>query len=136
MAITAYNLALEERKRDRVPLQWAETQNNLGNALRALGDRETGTGSLAMAVAAYRAALEELTHDRTPLQRATTQNNLGGALAAIGERETGTARLDEAVATWDACLIVLKYAWPREWVEQLQLRRDQTQVEIARRNTE
>ena len=37
------------------------TQNNLGNALVALGERETGTARLEEAVAAYRAALEELT---------------------------------------------------------------------------
>jgi len=132
-AVTAYELALEERKRETMPLQWAMTQNNLGNALRALGEHGSSIASLAEAAASYRAALEELTRDRAPLQWATTQNNLGGALKAIGERETGTARLTEAVAAWDACLVVLKDAWPREWVQQVQLRRDETQVEIVRR---
>ena len=32
-AVAAYRLALEEWTRDRVPLDWAMTQNNLGNAL-------------------------------------------------------------------------------------------------------
>jgi hypothetical protein len=35
--------ALEERTRERVPLDWAMTQNNLGLALQALGERESGT---------------------------------------------------------------------------------------------
>ena len=35
------------------------TQNNLGNALWTLGERESGTARLEEAVAAYRAALEE-----------------------------------------------------------------------------
>ena len=42
-----------------MPLDWATTQNNLGNALRTLGEREAGTARLEEAVAAYRAALEE-----------------------------------------------------------------------------
>jgi hypothetical protein len=49
--------ALEERTRERVPLDWAMTQNNLGNALLTLGERESGTGKLMEAVAAYREAL-------------------------------------------------------------------------------
>jgi hypothetical protein len=36
-----------EYTRERVPLQWARTQNNLGNALRGLGERESGTRDLA-----------------------------------------------------------------------------------------
>src|SRR5207302_11170680 len=66
----------EERTRDRVPLDWAMTQNNLGTALSRLGERENGTVRLEQAVAAYQTALEETTRDRVPLQWATTQNNL------------------------------------------------------------
>ena len=35
-AVTAYRAALEEQTRERVPLDWAMTQNNLGNALERL----------------------------------------------------------------------------------------------------
>ena len=54
----AYRAALEETTRDRNPLQWAMMQNNLGNALRTLGERESGTARLKEAVAADLAALE------------------------------------------------------------------------------
>jgi hypothetical protein len=47
--------------RERVPLQWAGTQMNLGTALQTLGERESGTARLEEAVAAYRSALEERT---------------------------------------------------------------------------
>ena len=80
------------------------TQNNLGNALATLGERESGTARLEEAVAAYRAALEERTRERVPLDWAMTQNNLGNALRALGERESGTARLEEAVAAYRAAL--------------------------------
>ena len=38
-AIAAYSAALEEFTRERVPLDWATTQNNLGTALATLGAR-------------------------------------------------------------------------------------------------
>ena len=71
-AVAAYSAALEEWTREREPLLWATTQNNLGNALTKLGERESGTGHLTEAVAACRAALEEQTRDRVPLDWAAT----------------------------------------------------------------
>jgi hypothetical protein len=103
-AVAAYRAALEEWTRERVPLQWAMTQNNLGAALWTLGERESGTARLEEAVAAFRAALEERTRERVPLDWAMTQNNLGSALARLGERECGTARLEEAVGAYRAAL--------------------------------
>jgi hypothetical protein len=38
-AVDAYRDALEERTRERVPLDWAMTQNNLGNAQALLNER-------------------------------------------------------------------------------------------------
>ena len=103
-AVAAYRAALEEWTRDRAPLDWAMTQNSLGNALSTLGARESGTARLEEAVAAYRAALAERTRDRAPLDWARTQNNLGTALQTLGERESGTARLEEAIAVYRAAL--------------------------------
>ena len=42
----AYREALKERTRERVPLDWALTQMNLGTALVRLGERESGTDKL------------------------------------------------------------------------------------------
>ena len=57
--IAAFRAALTEWTRERVPLDWAMTQNNLGIALQSLGERESGTARLEEAVAAFRAALKE-----------------------------------------------------------------------------
>ena len=103
-AVLAYHAALEERSRERAPLDWAMTLTNLGLALSTLGERESGTARLEEAIAAYRAALEEHRRERVPLQWATTQNNLGGALFKLGERESGTPRLEEAVLAFRAVL--------------------------------
>jgi hypothetical protein len=48
-----------EYTRERVPLQLAQTENNLSAALVALGQRETRTARLDEAVAAFRIALME-----------------------------------------------------------------------------
>src|SRR3984893_14908864 len=103
-AIPLYRRALELLPRERVPLDWATIQNNLGSALATLGERESGTARLEDAVAAYRAALEERTRERVPLDWAMTQTNLGTALRALGQRETGTARLEEAVSAFRSAL--------------------------------
>ena len=71
--MTAYTEALKEVTRERVPLGWAMTQNNLGNALTTLGERESGTERLEQAVAAFTEALKEYTRERVPLGWAATQ---------------------------------------------------------------
>jgi tetratricopeptide (TPR) repeat protein len=115
-AIAAYRAALEERTRERVPVDWATTQNNLGGALSALAEREGDTARWEDAVAVFRAVLEEQTRERVPLDWALTQNNLGGALSALSEREIGTARLEEAVAAYRAALEELtREREPLQW---------------------
>ncbi|ATB36819.1 hypothetical protein CYFUS_002234 [Cystobacter fuscus] len=117
-AVAAYRTALGERTRQRVPLDWAATQNDLGAALTVLGEREAGTARLEEAVAAYRAALEERTRQRVPLDWAATQHNLGNALLRLGDREAGTARLEEAVAAYRAALEEgTRQRVPLDWAE-------------------
>ncbi len=103
-AIRLFRQVLHQLNREADPLDWATTQNNLGNALTSLGERESGTARLEEAVAAYREALQEYTRERVPLDWAMTQNNLGNALTSLAERENGTARLEEAVAGYRSAL--------------------------------
>ncbi len=103
-AIERYKRLVEMMTSERVPLDWARTQMNLGNALATLGERESGTVKLEEAVVAYRAALKDMTRARVPLDWAITQNNLGNALLELGERESGTARLEEAVEAYREAL--------------------------------
>jgi len=93
------------------------TQNNLGNALCILGERESGTKRLEEAVAAFREALKEYTRERVPLHWAMTQNNLGNALMDLGERESGTKRLEEAVKAYKAALEVVEPAQATYYVK-------------------
>jgi tetratricopeptide (TPR) repeat protein len=103
-AIALFQETRKERSRERVPLDWAATQKNLGRALLRLGAREPGTLRLEAAVAAYPEALKEYTRERVPLDWADTQNDLGIALLDLGEREPGTARLEAAIAIFQEAL--------------------------------
>jgi tetratricopeptide (TPR) repeat protein len=114
-AVLAFREALKQRTRERVPLDWAATQNNLGIALSTLGERESGTARLDDAVVAFREALKELTRERVRLAWATIQNNLGLALARLGERESDTARLDDAVLAFREALKERTRERPLEW---------------------
>ncbi len=97
-AVTAYRAALGERTRERVPLDWAMTQNNLDAALKTLGQRDSGTARLEEAVTAYRAALEERTRERVPLDWAFTQGNLGNVEIAFFDKTNDSTHLETAEA--------------------------------------
>ena len=68
-----------------MPLDWAATQNNLGNALRSLGERENSTERLEQAVDAYHAALDVLANEGLPRDRAVVQNNLARTFKRLRE---------------------------------------------------
>ena len=101
-AVDAYQQALEVWTRARAPLDWASAQNNLGNALSSLGERESGTDRLKQAVDAYQQALEERTRERVPLEWVRTRNNLGNALLNLGQRDSGTKHLEQALVHFQA----------------------------------
>jgi hypothetical protein len=67
--VAAFREALQERTRERVPLDWADIQNNLGLALLSLAEREKGRARLKEGLAALREALKERTRDRVPPPR-------------------------------------------------------------------
>lgn len=86
MANRGLSEALKERMRERVLLQWAGTQMNLGNALQRLGERESGTAKLEEAVLAYREALKEWTPEVAPHWHDIAQRNLASCLAVLEQR--------------------------------------------------
>ena len=84
--MAAYRAALEERTRDRVALQRATTQNNLGNALSRLGERESGTTRMEDAVAAYQDALGIFEAADAAHYASGTKGNLERVNALLAER--------------------------------------------------
>jgi hypothetical protein len=64
--VAAYRAALEERTRERVPIDWATTLHNLATAYESLGGRESTLESLERAVGAYYGSLEVFSDESTP----------------------------------------------------------------------
>ncbi len=121
-AIKAFEAALQVYTQADMPADVAATQNNLGIALRILGDRqggEAGARALEQAVEAFEAALEVYTHADMPKDWAATQNNLGTALRSLGDRqggEAGARALGQAVEAFEAALEVYEQAdMPTQW---------------------
>ena len=82
-----YSEALKKWTREIGPLQWAMTQNNLGNALLNLGKRESGTEMLTKVAAANCEALTVFDKARSPYYWQGTQGNLDKAQALIAARK-------------------------------------------------
>lgn len=137
-AIDLQRQQLDRRPRHLFPLEWAKTQNNLGNALLCLGEGESGMERLEEAAVAFRAALQKITRDSSPLDWAEIQNNLGLALWRLGERESGTGRLAEAVVALQSALEVYQEAGSPYYVEvvtpNLQNARDALKARQEQRN--
>jgi exonuclease VII small subunit len=103
-AVDAYRAALEERTRERVPLDWAMTQNNLG---AALGPSASGRAARRAwrrrsppTARRWRNGPASACRSTGPRPRTTWASRS----RALGERESGTERLEEAVAAYRAAL--------------------------------
>jgi hypothetical protein len=99
--------------REALPLQWAQTQGNLGNAYRnrIRGDR---ADNLEKAIGANEAALTVLTREALPRAWADTQNNL--ALTYVDRiRGDRADNLEKASGAYEAALTVpTREALPRD----------------------
>jgi hypothetical protein len=93
-AADAYRCALTDCPRERLPLQWAALQHQLGTALAAIGERE----ALREAASAYRCALTERRREIVPADWRETQKRLESVLWKIADAEKDAAEpLEEAV---------------------------------------
>jgi hypothetical protein len=93
---------------NRVPLDWAQTQNNLGLALARLGERVAGAAHLTQAGAAYQAALEEWKRDRLPVDWAITTGNQGIALMSLAQRLGDANRAPLAVQQLEIASVTMR----------------------------
>jgi hypothetical protein len=117
-----------------VPLAWAQTQTNLGNALQSLGERESGTVRLQEAVEAYRAALEERTRARVPLDWAYSQQELAHALELLAERRRDAALLSEALVCIRGAAEVYRNNGVTFWLSITETSADRMQAKLVAMN--
>ena len=84
-AVTAYRNALMERTQDRVPLDWADTEYNLGRTLIDIGKRQNGTESLNAALEAFQKSLPVFRNAASPWSY-YTQNEIAIVEALLQQR--------------------------------------------------
>ncbi|HEY7311927.1 MAG TPA: hypothetical protein VH643_21365 [Gemmataceae bacterium] len=113
-AIACHEVGLRVYNETDSPVDWAKTQNNLGNAYEDLptGDR---AANLRKAIACYAAALRVFIETDFPSEWAATQHNLGDAYEDLptGDR---AANLGKAIACYAAALRVrTESSFPAEW---------------------
>ncbi|MGC2165294.1 MAG: tetratricopeptide repeat protein [Gallionella sp.] len=102
---------------DQEPSAWADTQNNLGNVLAALGQQRRNAELFEKAIQCFSNALEEFRQDNSPLEWATTQYNLGTANQALGRLLDDTKPLKIAVDAYtNALLIWTRDKFPEDWM--------------------
>ena len=104
-AITYYEAALQVYNRKAFPLDWARTQNSLGNVYSTLMTLEHPYNQLYVnkAISCYRAALLVYILDDMPEEWAIMQNNLGNAYTNLlaGDRQE---HLERAISCYEAAL--------------------------------
>jgi hypothetical protein len=73
------------------------TQNNLGNTLLILSQRERSVDRLKASMDCFLEALKEQTIERVPLDWAMTASNLGMALVQFGDLEGNPHRIQSGI---------------------------------------
>ena len=114
IAITGYQIVLSNREPGSE--DWAQTQNNLGEAYRQRIRGEKAQ-NIELAIECYTNGLEVLTRDTFPSRWAKTQNNLANAYS---ERIRGekTQNIELAITSYTNALAVLtRDAFPQDWAQ-------------------
>jgi tetratricopeptide (TPR) repeat protein len=123
-SVVAFREALKVFAREELPQDrtWADTQNNLGVALREQGERSEGGQAgelLKESVVAFREALKVYTREERSQDWAATQNNMGSALcvqAIRSERAQAGELLGKAVVAFrEALKVMTREEFPQDW---------------------
>lgn len=104
IAIEAYKEAINHL--NRVPIQYAAAQNNLGSAYCILADVEDKTENCKRAIEAYKEALKVRTLDKFPIDYAATENNMGNAYSTLAEVEDMAENCKRAIEAYQEALKV------------------------------
>lgn len=112
----AHEATLTAKYRDQEPLAWAETQNDLGNILAALGQQQRDVALFEKSIQCFTSALEEFDQEKSPLDWAATQYNLGTAKQALGRQLDNSKLLKESIDAYtNALLVWSRKETPEEW---------------------
>jgi tetratricopeptide (TPR) repeat protein len=113
----ALEVSLTDDYRARQPLAWAQTQNDLGNILAALGQQRRDAELFERAIQCFGHALDEFSQEKSPSEWAATQYNLGTANQALGRLLDAARPLKIAVDAYTNALQVwTRDEFPEDWM--------------------
>ena len=116
IAVESLRVLSSEWDQQLSPVSWALSQNNLGRALKSLGEMAGDPARLQEAVDAHLSALEALKIDTSPEDWAKTQTMMGVALAELGKVLGDPIRLREAIHAHNNALEVhTRDVRPADW---------------------
>ena len=127
-SVAAFQNALAERTRERVPQDWAMTHNNLGAALQSLGNRQQDPKLLEEAVTAYENALQEITRERTAMGWAMTLANLGAVRMILAEMTENAGIALMALNDFDEVVSYFQEASHAQYMELAEEQRKKAQT--------
>ena len=97
-------------------MQWANTQNGLGNALGWLGQRSADNALLQQSIEAFEQALTKQNEELCAYNWASTMNNMAAVLQTLGRKENNPRILKRSVESYKAVLRVWTRATvPLDW---------------------
>ena len=115
-----FESVLAEMSREQSPLEWAATQNSLGNILAALGQQQMDAALFEQAITAFGNALEIYTQEGSPSEWATVKYNLGTAAQTLGKLQDSAKLLKISVDAYtDALLVWTRNEATEEWAATL-----------------
>ena len=106
IAIKAYEESLKVYTPERFPMQYAMTQNNLGNAYSKLAEVKDKAENCKRAIEAYEEALKVRTLECFSIDYAMTQNNLGSVFRTLAEVEDNAGNCKRAIIAFEEALKV------------------------------
>ena len=115
-AIEHYRFVSGDKACSNDPELSAMAANNLGVALKSLGQRDGTSAPLEEAAAAFQAVAGRLPRERAPRQWAMARANLGAVLQMLGQRNRDPVRVEQSIAAFrDALGELTRERAPPEW---------------------
>lgn len=115
-AMETFEATLTDDLRQQSPLDWAVTQNSLGNILAALGQSKREADLYQASITCFNNALEIVSQETSPLAWAASKANLGTALQALGRQEADSKLLNKSIDAYtEALLEYSRKETPEEW---------------------
>jgi tetratricopeptide (TPR) repeat protein len=107
-AILAYEKALKMYTIETYPVEYAMTQNNLGNAFGILSEIRDKEENLIRSIQAHGEALKIYTIEAYPVEYAMTQNNLGNAFGILSEIRDKVENSKKAIQAYEEAIVIYR----------------------------